>query len=184
MALRIGIRQVGILTTALAALLGCQGTPELGKGGLMVSDSVRRRRLGGGTIVLFAAVLLGGCTSTATSGKPFLEGSVATIRTGSTTTADVMRMLGEPFSKNVSADGNEMWIYSYTESTQKGAPGLYDMWFPGTQTVASRALTIRFSKDKVADCTLMKRDSSASGTMVQRSTEIMAGGTNVETKCG
>jgi outer membrane protein assembly factor BamE (lipoprotein component of BamABCDE complex) len=131
---------------------------------------------------LVASALLAACTTTSDAGRPFLEGAVDNLKTGSTTTTQVAQLLGEPFAKHAHANGNETWIYTYTHSSKTGAPGLYDRWVSGTETVRSRTLTISFAKDKISDCTLSSYDFDGTGTLLERG--ATGGKTHREEKCG
>jgi hypothetical protein len=72
-------------------------------------------------IVLIAfgilALTVGCATSTYTFGRDFPGESANQITKGKTTSADLVKIFGEPFSKNVISATEEKWVYSYGSST-------------------------------------------------------------------
>jgi outer membrane protein assembly factor BamE (lipoprotein component of BamABCDE complex) len=125
------------------------------------------------------------CTHKSTSGKEFQEGAAQSIVIGSTTSQEVVQMIGPPYRKDVAIDGKEQWVYQFSEVNDKGGPGLYRLYFPGNQTQSAKSLNISFSnKGIVSDCTLYESAGSASGNYIKRSLESSRGGTSVQTKCG
>lgn len=63
---------------------------------------------------------LGGCaTSSYSVGKPFPSENVSQIVKGKTTPQDLVRLLGEPFTKTVISASDEKWVYMHSEGTSK-----------------------------------------------------------------
>lgn len=67
---------------------------------------------------LLAAALLSACASAhVTGGRDFDAGQVSRIVPGRTTKAELLDMFGEPYSKTVISPIDEIWLYSYTDTT-------------------------------------------------------------------
>lgn len=125
-----------------------------------------------------------GCTTRSRLGQPFIEGTVSSIKIGKTTESEVASMLGEPLSKNIAGDDDQVWIYKYTESTQTAAPGMYDLFFAGKQETEHKEVTVTFKKGIVSDCSYMQFDSATTGTLMERMGQTGYGaGTRVTTRC-
>lgn len=70
------------------------------------------------TILAIAFVaLLAGCAS---SGRKFDTMAVGMVQKGTTTKAEVQKLVGLPQNIGRDSDGNETWTYSYTRATAKG----------------------------------------------------------------
>lgn len=68
----------------------------------------------GFVVLMFAA----GCaTSSYTYGRDFPGENVKQIVKGKTTSAELVRIFGEPFSKHVMSETEEKWIYTYSSGT-------------------------------------------------------------------
>lgn len=61
-----------------------------------------------------ATLIVVGCAST--SGSPIAIEDVRSIKVGSTTKADIMRMFGSPNTRQGTPDGRETWVYSYAST--------------------------------------------------------------------
>jgi hypothetical protein len=73
------------------------------------------------TILLSVSMLfLSGCaTSSYSIGKDFSSEKVQEIVKGETTSEELTKMFGEPYSKTVISSTDEKWIYMYTKSESK-----------------------------------------------------------------
>lgn len=59
--------------------------------------------------VIIGALLVTSCAHSA--GTDFNVDNVSAVKIGMTTPAQTIAALGEPFSRNISADGSEDWLY-------------------------------------------------------------------------
>jgi len=67
---------------------------------------------------LFLAVAVTGCaTSSYSVGRDFSGANVSKIVKGKTTTADLIQLFGEPFSKTVVSETEEKWLYTHHAGT-------------------------------------------------------------------
>ena len=73
-----------------------------------------------------------------TYGTQFDDTKVQQIERGKTTQADILKLFGEPFGKNISSDGKVQWAYQYVHSVAYGG-------------VTSKQLLITFNKDNIAE---------------------------------
>jgi outer membrane protein assembly factor BamE (lipoprotein component of BamABCDE complex) len=95
----------------------------------------------------------------ATMGRRFDSTQVAQIRKGQTTRQEVVRMLGEPASKDTT-NKNERWSYSYTESKSGMNPllfvpvvNLFVLLFGKSKATSKmHSLSLAFSKGVVSEC--------------------------------
>jgi|LGVF01.1.fsa_nt_gb outer membrane protein assembly factor BamE (lipoprotein component of BamABCDE complex) len=79
-------------------------------------------------ILLSIFVVLSGCaTSSYSTGRDFDSSSVNQIIKGETTKADLLQMLGQPFSKTVISENEEKWIYMYSSGTAKAQSYFFTM---------------------------------------------------------
>ncbi|MCK4828373.1 hypothetical protein KA005_72255 [bacterium] len=79
-------------------------------------------------ILLSIFVVLSGCaTSSYSTGRDFDSSSVNQIIKGETTRADLLQMLGRPFSKTVMSENEEKWIYMYSSGTAKAQSYFFTM---------------------------------------------------------
>lgn len=80
---------------------------------------------------LFAIALilsLSACaTSTATSGRDFSSANVQQIEKGETTTQDLQRLFGQPFSKTVINKDQEKWIYMFSNTSATATSYVFSM---------------------------------------------------------
>jgi outer membrane protein assembly factor BamE (lipoprotein component of BamABCDE complex) len=72
-------------------------------------------------VVVTVTLMLSGCaTSHPTSysvGREFPSENLSKIVKGKTTSSDLVRMFGEPYSKTVVSESEEKWIYTYSTGT-------------------------------------------------------------------
>lgn len=79
-------------------------------------------------ILLSIFFVLSGCaTSSYSTGRDFDSSSVNQIIKGETTRADLLQMLGQPFSKTVMSENEEKWIYMYSSGTAKAQSYVFTM---------------------------------------------------------
>ena len=79
-------------------------------------------------ILLSIFFVLSGCaTSSYSTGRDFDSSSVNQIIKGETTKADLLQMLGQPFSKTVISENEEKWIYMYSSGTAKAQSYFFTM---------------------------------------------------------
>ena len=79
-------------------------------------------------ILLSIFVVLSGCaTSSYSTGRDFDSSSVNQIIKGETAKADLLQMLGQPFSKTVISENEEKWIYMYSSGTAKAQSYFFTM---------------------------------------------------------
>lgn len=79
-------------------------------------------------ILLSIFVVLSGCaTSSYSTGRDLDSSSVNQIIKGETTKADLLQMLGQPFSKTVISENEEKWIYMYSSGTAKAQSYFFTM---------------------------------------------------------
>ena len=79
-------------------------------------------------ILLSIFFVLSGCaTSSYSTGRDFDSSSVNQIIKGETTRADLLQMLGQPFSKTVMSENEEKWIYMYYSGTAKAQSYVFTM---------------------------------------------------------
>ena len=70
--------------------------------------------------LLLVATSLSGCATGGYSiGRDFNSAAVSQIVKGKTTKDDVVRMFGEPFSKQVASENEEKWMYVYDAGVVK-----------------------------------------------------------------
>lgn len=68
-------------------------------------------------IVVLAAILMAGCATARHSvGRDFSVETVKQIKKGETTSEELKSILGEPYSKSVTSETEEKWIYMYIYS--------------------------------------------------------------------
>lgn len=68
-------------------------------------------------LIVLLGALCGCATATYTHGRDFKSEAVASIERGKTTSADLVAMFGEPFSKAVISGAQEKWIYTYINTS-------------------------------------------------------------------
>ena len=79
-------------------------------------------------ILLSIFFVLSGCaTSSYSTGRDFDSSLVNQIIKGETTRADLLQMLGQPFSKTVMSENEEKWIYMYSSGTAKAQSYVFTM---------------------------------------------------------
>lgn len=100
----------------------------------------------------FAALLATGCaTSTYTSGTDFNSANVSRIERGHTTSADLIRLFGKPYSKSVISANQEKWLYSYTAGTATAQN--YIVTMNVTTTGTHKMLDVLLQNDVVVNYT-------------------------------
>ena len=68
-------------------------------------------------VVVVSFVVAGCATSSYSVGKDFPSENVSKIVRGKTTSIDLIRLFGEPFSKTVISGNEEKWLYTYSSGT-------------------------------------------------------------------
>jgi len=101
-------------------------------------------------VVCLLVVAMVGCTSTA--GRKFDIHAARQIKEGTSTKADVERLLGQPYGTNRLVDGTENWTYTYITVTQAGA--LTVLGLAGSKSSRDN-LAITFRNGIVSKCVLM-----------------------------
>jgi hypothetical protein len=110
-----------------------------------MSSSFRRLRL----LVLAIGVGLVACASALSIGRDFASPSRDTIRNGTTTRADLVRLFGEPSQVGVK-DGDASWTWYYF---RKGSPDLtkqLDVTLTPDGVVKSYSFSSNFPEDMKA----------------------------------
>jgi hypothetical protein len=102
-------------------------------------------------IALLLAIALGAvaCASVFTTGRDFASPSRETIRNGTTTKADLVRLFGEPNQVGVK-DGEPTWTWYYFK---KGEPDLtkqLEVTLTGADVVKSHSFSSNFPEDMKA----------------------------------
>ena len=138
-----------------------------------------------------AGFLLTACATTV--GNDFDVASVDKMKIGTTTATQTMQALGEPFSRNISADGTEKWTYQFTKG--KGGPSakafvpvvgafLKDSY---KTSLEHRQLNLGFGNDILVSCNLSSRTNKTSSSVHAGGISLAAGagaGTTKEIACG
>jgi outer membrane protein assembly factor BamE (lipoprotein component of BamABCDE complex) len=88
---------------------------------------------------LCIVVTLVGCTTTQGNSALTNRESVASIKEGKTTKADISRMFGAPAGTTKSTDGTEGWVYSYSSANMA----------PFFASVKMKQLSVNFDKNGV-----------------------------------
>jgi outer membrane protein assembly factor BamE (lipoprotein component of BamABCDE complex) len=101
--------------------------------------------------LLFAALLSGCATASFETGRRFDASKVSSIQKGQTTKAEILAWFGEPYSKTVSGEDGEMWIYLHSQGTSKAKSMVFtvDVKTEGT----SQKLDLIFRGEKVVNFT-------------------------------
>lgn len=76
--------------------------------------------------LFFAFVVLTGCGTTTTAGRKFDASKIPDIQKGVTTSAELIRLIGQPLTKSVTSANEATWEYSWektTAETQTGSDG-------------------------------------------------------------
>jgi outer membrane protein assembly factor BamE (lipoprotein component of BamABCDE complex) len=99
-------------------------------------------------MVLLVIVSLSGCaTSSYSVGKDFSSENVQEIVKGKTTSEELVKIFGEPYSKTVISATDEKWIYMYSEGTAKAQSYIISMDVKTTGT--QKILDVLISKGVV-----------------------------------
>jgi outer membrane protein assembly factor BamE (lipoprotein component of BamABCDE complex) len=121
--------------------------------------------------LLMAIVSISACTTT--GGRNFDTADVTKIREGTTTTAEVERLLGVPLNKEVWVDGTEQWNYSW--NVTKTSPTLVSLVGGASFTRAERdakAVNVKFKRGVVTECVYSTfSNENAPGQTVQSAIE-------------
>ncbi len=112
-------------------------------------------------IILLSILFLTGCVYSGayTVGKNFDSEQVRNIKKNETTKADLIRILGEPFSKDTLDANQEKWIYTYTE----GEASAQAFTMKTTSTGTRKTLDIILKDDTVVNFTFL--ESPLNGTI-------------------
>ena len=113
---------------------------------------------------LLTLIVLSGCASTAgnQSIKNETQQSIASkIIKGRTTKQDILQQFGEPTRKTVVASNEDMWFYSIMNSNMSAMSyiPIIGLFSNGTD-MKSKALTVTFQGDKVANWTFGESNDS------------------------
>ncbi|MCL1077590.1 hypothetical protein D5R81_06475 [Parashewanella spongiae] len=100
-------------------------------------------------LVIFLSFLSGCATSNYSVGKEFASEKVSQIIKGKTTTADLLTIFGEPYSKTVLSSSDEKWIYMHSKGTAKAQSFIVSMEVETTGT--QKILDILISNGVVAN---------------------------------
>jgi hypothetical protein len=68
-------------------------------------------------ISFICAVLVGCATRTLTAGSEFDASKINAIKKGVTTSDELIKLLGQPFSKSVKSEDEVIWDYSWATAT-------------------------------------------------------------------
>jgi len=139
--------------------------------------------------ILILSTVLGLSACASTAGKKFDTTAVSKVKIGQTTTQDTILALGEPFSRNIAADGTEAWQYQFIEGKAKvGAKAFipYAGAFLGNTTktkLETSTLDLKFSSNTLRACNLKFTTSNeTSGGMLNGKTT--GNKTSREVACG
>lgn len=102
-----------------------------------------RRRI---ALLVLVAVGLAACSSVFATGRDFPSPARDTVRNGTTTKADLVRLFGEPTQVGVK-DGDQTWTWYYFK---KGEPDLtkqLEVTFAANGTVKSYSFSSNFPED-------------------------------------
>ena len=103
----------------------------------------------GGLLVTLSGCLVSNSSNTTHSGNNVAESTFSQIEPGKTTVGWVQATLGEPTSKS-SADGDEIWKYTYTERTDSS--GAVFLIFGGSNTTeTSKTAFVEFRNGVVVN---------------------------------
>ncbi len=139
------------------------------------------------TTGMMGAVLLSACATT--SGQQFDSSAIDSIKIGQTTTSQTLAALGEPYSRNVSADGTEAWRYFQFE----GKTGINAASFipvagsflgESKTKTKSQILELNFTDDVLAKCLFRIENSSTREGMALSMKGSTGGTTSKEIACG
>lgn len=87
------------------------------------------------TSIIALLILMSGCVSTSYSvGKSFSSDSVTKIIKGKTTSAQLIQLFGEPFTKSLISANEEKWIYMHSSSTSSAKSYVFTMEVKTTGT--------------------------------------------------
>ena len=114
-------------------------------------------------LIVASIVALSACSTT--SGKKFDTSAVDKIKVGQTTTENAIGVLGEPYSRNIAADGTEKWTYRFTEG--KGSLSATSFipvaggFLGGTKTeINTSTLDLAFTNKVLTTCKLLYTESN------------------------
>ncbi len=72
---------------------------------------------------LICVALIGCATRTTTTGREFDTSKVGDIKKGTTTSDELVGLLGQPFSKSVKSEDEVIWNYSWVKATSTTSMG-------------------------------------------------------------
>lgn len=103
------------------------------------------------TLTLILTLLSGCATATFTQGNPFDGSKVDQIEKEVTTKSEILDLFGAPFTKSLSGEDGEIWIYMYTKGQSKAQSYVFsvDVQTEGTM----QKLEILFKGDVVTNFT-------------------------------
>jgi outer membrane protein assembly factor BamE (lipoprotein component of BamABCDE complex) len=126
------------------------------------------------------------------AGQDFDANAAKNIAVGSATKAQVAQLLGEPYQRQISSGGQEIWVYTYAEGswspTSKffipyAGPFMKDSM---RGSIQSKAVQVTFSGDIATDCIYRFRETGGSGRSMNVILDTAPGagaGTTGELKC-
>ena len=80
------------------------------------------------TLIIALLILISGCASTSYSvGNSFSSENVAKIVKDKTTSAQLVQLFGEPYTKSVISSNEEKWIYMHTSGTSSAQSYVFTM---------------------------------------------------------
>jgi len=95
-------------------------------------------------ILVSVFFLLAGCaTSSYTMGRDFDSSLVKKIVKGKTSGAELTKMFGQPFSKNVLSENEEKWIYTYTNGEASAQSYIFTMKVESKGTIKTLDILLR-----------------------------------------
>lgn len=140
-------------------------------------------------LTLSLASALAACSTTV--GRDFSTDNVSQMQVGQTTTEQTISALGEPFSRNIAADGSEKWQYQFQKSSArvKGksfipfvGPYLNNS---GNVKIDRRTLDLEFQGGVLSSCKFTIRKSDSDGSAMGGAViGAVGGGTTQEMVCG
>jgi len=98
-----------------------------------------------------------GCTTT--GGRSFDVNNVSKIREGKTSASEVLTLLGTPYQKHTSINGEERWIYVYSEV--ESLPGIAAMY--GNSKATTEMVDLVIKSGVVKECTMTKSSKEGRG---------------------
>jgi outer membrane protein assembly factor BamE (lipoprotein component of BamABCDE complex) len=129
-------------------------------------------------LIAVATALIVGCATT--EGRKVEQGAVAQIKEGSSTRADVQRILGAPYSTSKLQDGTERMQWLYVKATSSAGYGLLAYMGAGTSTREVVRLNVTLRDDIVTACVFSTQYTEGKGGVAAYGA---GGGNSTTTKC-